>query len=33
MALDCEMCATTDDDRALLGLCLLDVNGEVLVQV
>ena len=32
VALDCEMCATTEDDRALLGLCLLDVHGEVLVQ-
>ena len=33
MALDCEMCATRDDDRELLGLCLVDADGEVLVQV
>ena len=33
MGLDCEMCATRDDDRELLGLCLIDADGEVLVQV
>ena len=33
VGLDCEMCATQDDDRELLGLCLIDANGNVLVQV
>jgi hypothetical protein len=33
VGLDCEMCATQDDDRELLGLCLVDADGEVLVQV
>jgi len=33
VGLDCEMCATRDDDRELLGLCLIDADGEVLVQV
>ena len=32
-ALDCEMCATATDDKALLSLCLVDVNGEIVLQV
>ncbi|GLI60667.1 hypothetical protein VaNZ11_002868, partial [Volvox africanus] len=32
LALDCEMCATEEDDSALLGVCVVDEFGEVLYQ-
>jgi hypothetical protein len=32
-ALDCEMCATATDDKALLSLCLVDAGGEIVLQV
>lgn len=33
LAVDCEMCATAHDDKALLSLCLVDVDGSILQQV
>lgn len=32
-AIDCEMCATANDDKALLSLCMVDVNGDIAQQV
>ena len=32
-ALDCEMCATATDDKALLSFCLVDAGGEIVLQV
>lgn len=32
-AVDCEMCATATEDKALLSLCLVDVNGDIALQV
>ncbi|GIL50848.1 hypothetical protein Vafri_6967 [Volvox africanus] len=32
LALDCEMCATDEDESALLGVCVVDEFGEVLYR-
>ncbi|GIL80815.1 hypothetical protein Vretimale_9413 [Volvox reticuliferus] len=32
LALDCEMCATEEDESALLGVCVVDEFGEVLYR-
>ena len=33
LAVDCEMCATDSDDKALLSLCVVDVDGNIVLQV
>lgn len=33
LGLDCEMCVTEDDDKALLSLCVVDPDGERVMHV
>lgn len=33
LAIDCEMCATAGDDKALLSLCMVDTDGTSILHV
>lgn len=33
LAIDCEMCATATDDKALLSLCMVDTEGTAIIHV